>query len=120
MLWSTPLNMVYLVATGLSYARWAVEAIAVQECASQPADVRPPGLLSLAQHGYCGLEGIVPWHFGEGISQADAAVLLQLLQDDGAMCRSFVRNNHAALAVQAIIWHLVAVLVLALRHCLTS
>ena len=62
----------------------------------------------LSQHGYCGLQRIVYWDVGAFISASDAAKLLQLIQQGGSMCSTFVDHDLTALAVQAAILYGVA------------
>lgn len=64
---------------------------------------KPVGLYMLSQHGYCGLHRIVYWDVGAFISVGDATNLLQLVQEGGSMCSTFVDHDLIALAVQTAI-----------------
>ena len=65
--------------------------------------MRPVGLYTLSQHGYCGLQRIVYWDVGAYITTDDAAGLLQLVQQGSRMCSSYVDHDLIALGVQSLI-----------------
>lgn len=62
----------------------------------------------LSQHGYCGLHRIIYWDVGAFISASDATNLLQLIQQGGSMCSTYVDHDLIALAVQTLILYGVA------------
>ena len=70
--------------------------------------MRPQGLHTLSQHGYCGLQRIVYWDVGAYISSYDAASLLKLVQQGNDMCSTYVDHDLVALAVQTFILCFVA------------
>ena len=96
------------VTTGLSFTRWAVEALTIGNFTAVAPVTKPVGLRMLSQHGYCGLQRIVYWDVGAYITASDATDLLQLLQQGGSMCSTFVDHDLIALAVQAAILYGVA------------
>ena len=97
-----------LVTAGLSFTRWAVEALAIHNYRADMPITKPVGLHMLSQHGYCGLQRIVSWDFGAYITASDATNLLQLTQQGGSMCSTFVDHDLIALAVQTVILYGVA------------
>ncbi|KAK9828523.1 hypothetical protein WJX72_000572 [[Myrmecia] bisecta] len=102
---------VYLL-TGLSYLRWAIEAITIGTLNSTPAYLRPVLLHASARQGFCGLHHIFRWDQGEWISDAQAQQLLHLLGSGGAMCQQFVQHDIIALLAQAALMYLVVLLAL--------
>ena len=95
---------------GLSFTRWAVEALTIEDYRSVLPVTQPVGLHTLSQHGYCGLQSIVYWDVGAYISASDATNLLQLLQPDGRLCSTYVHHDLIALAMQSAILYVVAAL----------
>ena len=98
----------YCVCVGLSFTRWAVEALSIEDYRAATLYMRPMGLHTLSQHGYCGLHRIVYWDVGAYITRDDAASLLTLVQQGGSMCGAYVDHDLIALAVQTLILCFVA------------
>ena len=95
-------------AAGLSFTRWAVEALTIQEYRAALPITKPVGLHTLSQHGYCGLQSIVYWDVDAYITTNDATNLLQLIQQGSSMCSTYVGHDVIALAVQTAILYTVA------------
>lgn len=93
---------------GLSFTRWATEALTVEDYRAASLYMKPMGLRTLSQHGYCGLQRLVYWDVGAYITKEDAASLLQLVQQGSDMCTSYVDHDLIALAVQTCVLCFVA------------
>lgn len=100
--------MLPVVMAGLSFTRWAVEALAIENYRADMPVTKPVGLHMLSQHGYCGLQRIMSWDVGAYMTVSDATKLLQLTQQGGSMCSTFVGHDLIALAVQTAILYGVA------------
>lgn len=96
------------VTAGLSFTRWAVEALAIQNYRADAPITKPVGLHMLSQHGYCGLQRIMSWDVGAYVTASDATDLLQLTQQGGSMCSTYVDHDLIALAVQTALLYGVA------------
>ncbi len=101
-------SLLHGVNAGLSFTRWAVEALTIEAYRVAAASMRPLGLYTLSNHGYCGLQRIVYWDVGAYISGDDAATLLALVQQGSDMCSTYVDHDFTAMAVQTCILCVVA------------
>ena len=97
-----------LLFSGLSFTRWAVEVLSIEAYSAASLPLRPVGLHTLSQHGYCGLHRIVYWDTGAYLSKDDAASLLALVQEGSSMCSTYVGHDLVALVVQTFILCFVA------------
>jgi len=101
-------NLLHGLNAGLSFTRWAVEALSIEAYRAATVSMRPLGLYTLSNHGYCGLQRIVYWDVGAYISGDDAATLLALVQQGSDMCSTYVDHDLIAMAVQTCILCFVA------------
>ncbi len=101
-------SLLHGVNAGLSFTRWAVEALSIEAYRAAAVSMRPLGLYTLSNHGYCGLQRIVYWDVGAYISGDDATTLLILVQQGSDMCSTYVDHDLIAMAVQTCILCFVA------------
>ena len=101
-------SFLHVVDAGLSFTRWAVEALSIEAYRAAAVSMRPLGLYTLSNHGYCGLQRIVYWDVGAYISGDDAATLLALVQQGSDMCSTYADHDLIAMAVQTCILCFVA------------
>ena len=101
-------SFLHVVDAGLSFTRWAVEALSIEAYRAAAVSMRPLGLYTLSNHGYCGLQRIVYWDVGAYISGDDATTLLILVQQGSDMCSTYADHDLIAMAVQTCILCFVA------------
>lgn len=99
------------VVSGISFNRWAVEAVAVQEFQQTPQYMWPATKSVMLAAGYCGLDGAVLPEAGQSLQPGGPLENL----DVRVYCAGYVKYNLVVMAAEGLILRLATLVALQVR-----